>query len=69
MVRVRLYLGAVGGEVISDIPFKLVNPFPEHQQEVQERQAKMPKPVKREMITDRIYEDFARRRQYSEDHE
>lgn len=69
MVRVRLYLGAVGGEVISDIPFKLVNPYPENQKEVQEKQDKMPKPVKREMITDRIYEDFARRRQYSEDHE
>lgn len=69
IVRVRLYMGGVGGEVISDLPFKLVAPFPENEKEVQEQQAKIQMPVKRDMVIDRIFEDFARRRQYSEDHE
>lgn len=69
IVRVRLYMGGVGGEVISDLPFKLVAPYPENEKEVREQQAKIQKPVKRDMVIDRIFEDFARRRQYSEDHE
>ncbi|KAF8778757.1 arrestin, lateral eye-like [Argiope bruennichi] len=69
MVRVRLYMGAIGGELVADVPFKLTSPPPEKQKEVTSMQKKVKKQLSREMSTDLVFEDFARRRQYSEDNE
>lgn len=69
MVRVRLYMGAIGGELVADVPLKLVSPTPEKEKEVQKMQRKIRKQMSREMSTDLVFEDFARRRQFSEDNE
>ncbi|RWS02439.1 arrestin: lateral eye-like protein, partial [Dinothrombium tinctorium] len=77
VVRVRLYLGAIGGDLSADVPFKLANPV---EQQAKEKSApdnkesekmdgdkRLKKQLTREMSTDLIFEDFARRRQESED--
>ncbi|KAG8185912.1 hypothetical protein JTE90_028910 [Oedothorax gibbosus] len=69
MVRVRLYMGAIGGELVADVPFKLTSPTPEKQREVSNLQRRLHKQMSREMSTDLVFEDFARRRQFSEDNE
>ncbi|XP_015903596.1 arrestin, lateral eye-like [Parasteatoda tepidariorum] len=69
MVRVRLYMGAIGGELVGDVPFKLTSPTPEKEREVRNLQKKVRKQLSREMSADLVVEDFARRRQFSEDHE
>ncbi|XP_035206771.1 arrestin, lateral eye-like [Stegodyphus dumicola] len=69
MVRVRLYMGAIGGELVADVPFKLVSPTPEKEKEVKSMQRKVRRQLSREMSTDIVFEDFARRRQFSEDNE
>lgn len=69
MVRVRLYMGAIGGELVADVPFKLTSPTPEKQKEVTNMQKKVKKQLSREMSADLVFEDFARRRQFSEDNE
>ncbi|XP_054723731.1 arrestin, lateral eye-like [Uloborus diversus] len=69
MIRVRLYMGAIGGELVADVPFKLTSPTPEKQKEVSGMQKRVRKQLSREMSTDLIIEDFARRRQFSEDYE
>ena len=69
MVRVRLYMGAIGGELVADVPFKLTSPTPEKEKEVRSMQRKVRKQMSREMSTDLVFEDFARRRQFSEDNE
>ncbi|GFQ81976.1 arrestin, lateral eye [Trichonephila clavata] len=69
MVRVRLYMGAIGGELVADVPFKLTSPTPEKQKEVSNMQKRVKKQLSREMSADLVFEDFARRRQFSEDNE
>lgn len=69
MVRIRLYMGAIGGELVADVPLKLVSPTPEKERDVRNMQKKVRKQMSREMSTDLVFEDFARRRQYSEDNE
>ncbi|XP_023239522.1 arrestin, lateral eye-like [Centruroides vittatus] len=66
IVRVRLYLGALGGELTADVPFKLSNLAPNLTipEKIKEKPKKQ---LTREMSTDLIFEDFARRRQFSED--
>lgn len=67
IVRVRLYLGALGGELTADVPFKLSNIGPDLSIPEKIIKEKPKKPLLREMSTDLIFEDFARRRQFSED--
>ncbi|XP_074603621.1 arrestin, lateral eye-like [Brevipalpus obovatus] len=89
VVRVRLYLGAIGGDLTADVPFKLALPDPLMPPEkpsagdvadekvatkdatvpplATDRRRTMKKQMTREMSTDLIFEDFARRRQESED--
>jgi len=69
MVRVRLYMGAIGGELVADVPFKLTAPTPDKEKEVKNMQKKVRNKLSREMSTDLVFEDFARRRQFSEDNE
>jgi len=69
MARVRLYMGAIGGELVADVPFKLTSPTPEKEKAVRDMQKKVRKQLSREMSTDLVFEDFARRRQFSEDNE
>lgn len=85
VVRARLYLGAIGGDLTADVPFKLALPDPaivsdsknlaEDKKDGKDgsiatqtdRRRTMKKQMTREMSTDLIFEDFARRRQESED--
>ncbi|RWS25973.1 arrestin: lateral eye-like protein, partial [Leptotrombidium deliense] len=81
VVRVRLYLGAIGGDLTADVPFKLAIPEsgkkePQQESVVEKKDnekqvavavRKVKKQLTREMSTDLIFEDFARRRQESED--
>lgn len=85
VVRARLYLGAIGGDLTADVPFKLALPDPTISQDSKaasadekaakdvstpqetDRRRTMKKQMTREMSTDLIFEDFARRRQESED--
>lgn len=96
VARVRLYLGAIGGDLTADVPFKLCTLDPGHGKTVAEsgeenknKESGQPaestganttsttnvttagrrlkKQMTREMSTDLIFEDFARRRQESED--
>jgi arrestin-2 len=69
MIRVRLYMGAIGGELTADVPFKLTSPTPDKEKEVKSMQKRVRKQMSREMSTDLVFEDFARRRQFSEDNE
>ncbi|NP_001301010.1 arrestin, lateral eye [Limulus polyphemus] len=75
VIRVRLYMGAIGGELVADVSFKLANPEPvpvvpgSQESKAQQEKARMKKQLSREMSTDLIVEDFARRRQFSEDNE
>lgn len=77
VVRVRLYLGAIGGDLTADVPFTLANmepgavPTGDNQDLLVQKQAmlaakrRLRKQMTREMSADLIFEDFARRRQAS----
>lgn len=86
MVQVRLYLGAIGGDLTADVPFKLCQLDPAANNSnrsivVQQKRRewsrsvmtndKLVCPVRkqftREMSGDLVFEEFARRRQQSED--
>lgn len=66
MIRVKLALGAIGGDVVADVPFKLASPSPEKEREVREMQKKSKKNLTREMSADLVFEDFARRNEDDE---
>ncbi|KAI1298715.1 Arrestin, lateral eye [Halotydeus destructor] len=80
VLRVRLYMGAIGGDLTADVPFKMVNLEPgadpagdnkvlAEKQQVAVQQRRLRKQFTREMSADLIFEDFARRRQQSEEQE
>ena len=78
-VRARLYLGAIGGDLTCDVPFKLVMLEPgavptgdnkdlvAGKQAILATQRRLRKQMTREMSADIVFEDFARRRQESEE--
>ena len=83
VVRVRLYLGAIGGDVTCDVPLTLNNMEPGSERDEKDEslihnqlllkkketlitaQRRMRKQMTREMSSDIVFEDFARRRQQS----
>ncbi|KAG8185673.1 hypothetical protein JTE90_008943 [Oedothorax gibbosus] len=58
-------------ETLCDVPCKLTpeSPTPEKQREVLNLQRRLQKRMSRETNTDLVFEDFARRRQFSEDND
>lgn len=79
VVRARLYLGAIGGDLTCDVPFKLSMMEPgavttgdnkdliAGKQAILATQRRLRKQMTREMSADIVFEDFARRRQESEE--
>jgi len=76
--KCRLYIGAISGDLVAEVPFKLANQDVVGddkliENEVQNssnndlRQRNGSKQIFREMSSDLIFEDFARRRQQSID--
>lgn len=68
MIRVKLNMGAIGGDLSTDVAFKLTSPTPEKEEEVRKQQKKVRKQLTRELSGDLVFEDFARR-QNSEEQE
>lgn len=77
VVRARVYLGAIGGDLTCDVPFKLANLEPGaapsgdnkdlliEKQAILSTQRRLRKQMTREMSADLVFEDFARKRQES----
>lgn len=79
VVRARLYLGAIGGDLTADVPFTFARLEPgaevgigsaneellQKKQQILATQRRLRKQMTREMSADLVFEDFARARQES----